>query len=242
MDLQLILSRTAEGIVAIDAQTSIVRSNQRTGEPYLPGVKTMTERLFVNELVSWWRKSHPEDLRNPNLLRAEVPYPQTKRASCDMVFYDELGNPTWAIEVKYVALAGNNGKNNDFSVSKVLSPYLKDRSLKHDIERMRHDPPAPWAGVVAYGFDYDLETCARSRQLHPDSIEYIMNLEEVCRRNDPVSGEYLLSPLAEFADAILNSEGLVLGPVSRVPFDGAWRHPCGGRGLVFGWTVNLVDL
>ena len=55
MNLEQVLERFAEGLVAVDSSTTHSSANQRTGEIYLPGVKTLREPVFVEELVNWWR-------------------------------------------------------------------------------------------------------------------------------------------------------------------------------------------
>jgi hypothetical protein len=147
-----------------------------------------------------------------------------------------LSNPEWSIEVKHVALVGNNGKNNDFGVAKILSPYLKDRSLIHDIYRIKNHGFSKRKAVIGYCFNYTPSSCNEAEKRHPDSTEFINNLKEVCRLNDPVNGLYTVKPLVEFADEIFQSKGLVK-PVQILDFEGAWRHPCGGLGSIFAWEI-----
>jgi hypothetical protein len=42
--------------------------------------------------------------------------------------------------------------------------------------------------------------------------------------------------MAEFANEIFVSKNLVKPMVIR-EFKNAWRHPCGGRGHIFGWEI-----
>jgi hypothetical protein len=56
LKLEQVLERFAEGLVAVDSSTTHSSANQRTGEIYLPGVKTLREPVFVEELINWWRK------------------------------------------------------------------------------------------------------------------------------------------------------------------------------------------
>ncbi len=240
MEFGQILERFAEGIEFVDANTSHVSANRRTGEVYLPGVKTLTERQFVTEFVDWWQKYKPSDFNPHGAIEIEVPYEQIPRAKCDVVFStdgsaDEF--PAWAIEVKHIALVGNNGKNNDFGVSKILSPYLKDRSLIHDINRMRQFAVAKKKGVIGYCFTYDIESCEEARVRHPQNSLYIEHIEEVLRVNDPINRQYSVLPMIEFADAIFKERDLVYDLEIR-SFDNAWRHPCGGKGVIFGWKLK----
>jgi hypothetical protein len=54
LKLEQVLERFAEGLVAVDSSTTHSSANQRTGEIYLPGVKTLREPVFVEELINWW--------------------------------------------------------------------------------------------------------------------------------------------------------------------------------------------
>ncbi|HUW87062.1 MAG TPA: hypothetical protein VMW30_01595 [Candidatus Paceibacterota bacterium] len=239
MELDKILERFAEGLVKVDQHTQHESSNQRTGEVYLPGVKTMREPKFVEELLNWWRGDHSSDFNPSNASQREVPYPNIPRASCDLVLSTDgspLETPEWAIEIKHIALVGNNGKNNDYGVQKILSPYLKDRSLIHDIKRMRSAPMGRRQAVVGYCFEYNFDTCIEALLLHPTHSEYVLNVREVCRKNDPSKGELGITPMIEFANQIFTSRNLVKEVITK-DFEGAWRHPCGGKGKIFGWEV-----
>lgn len=241
MDLKFILGRFAEAIPEIDSAVNTARYNQRTGEIYRPGVKTMTEPHLVESFRAWWLRNHPEDFDNPTEARiaCEVRYRNTPRAKCDMLISvdnDAARAPDWAIEIKNINLVGDNGKTNDYCVPKMLSPYLKDRSLKHDVERLIADPFCAQQGVIGYSFEYSFETLAEAQALHSNDLEVLNQIREVCRKVDPIKGEYSPRPLIDFADEILVSMGLVKPALLR-SFENAWRHPAGGYGLVFGWNI-----
>lgn len=240
MELRQIMDRFSQGLVAVDSKTTHVSHNQRTGQTYLPGVKTMNEPKFVEELVEWWKLNYPNDFSPPLAIEREVPYLDIPRATCDLILStdgSDLSDPEWAIEIKHIALVGNNGKNNDFGIAKILSPYLKDRSLIHDIERLNNFGRGKKKAVIGYSFNYSFSTCEEAMSKHLDQIDYINNVKEVCRKNDPETGTYSVIPLIEFADGIFTKKQLVK-PVELVNFDGAWRHPCGGNGTIFGWELN----
>jgi hypothetical protein len=239
MELEEILSRFAEGLVIVDRETQHVSANQRTGEVYLPGVKTMREPVFVEELLKWWNRDHSRDFNPREASALEVPYPNVPRSTCDLIFSSDgssLADPEWAIEVKHIALVGNNGKNNDYGVAKILSPYLKDRSLIHDINRMRKHPMAKRQAVIGYCFEYNFDSCIEALLMHPDHADYITNVRGVCHKNDPSSGSLEVTPMIEFANEIFVSRNLVKPMLIR-NFEGAWRHPCGGKGKIFGWEI-----
>ena len=237
MELQSLVERFAEGFAVVDVEGALESFNQRTGEAYLPGLKTLKERSAVHAVDAWWPTAHPGDFNPRSAHFVEVSYPGLARARCDFVVTTdgELAHE-WAVEVKNVALVGNNGKNNDFCVPKVLSPYLKDRSLMHDILRLRQYPVARRQAVLGYAFEYSLETCTQALERHPQHAEFIGNIRSVCKTNDPVGGRLPIEPLIDFADEIFRSRRLVVGPVCQAAFE-AWRHPCGGYGRVFAWEV-----
>lgn len=241
MELNEFILRVAEGLTHVDAADAGGRSSQRTGQAYLPGVKTMTEVQFVSAFANWWVEAHPNDLKSSygDPFALEVKYPSISRAKCDLVFCTDgstLQAPEWAVEFKHISLAGDNGKNNDFNVPKMLSPYLKDRSLMHDLGRLREDPIAAKQAVIGYCFDYSFDTCDEALRRHPDKADVIKNLRSVCRSVDPKGGVYSVLPLVEFANEIYKNEGLV-GDLHKAAFSNAWRHPAGGNGWVFGWEV-----
>ena len=240
MELEHIVDRFGEGLKFVDLKTSFSGSNQRTGAPYLPGVPTMPEVNVSKEVLDWWVATYPSDFSPSNAYQTEVPYPEIPRAKCDLVFSSD-GNwpnlPEWAIEVKRIQFVGDNGKNNDYNVPKILSPYLKDRSLIHDIRRMRAHPIARFHAVVGYAFSYDFETCKEALIRHPDESARVGEIRRVCRTNDPVDGVLKSDDLIKNADLQFKNAGVVNKLVTK-PFSDLWRHPCGGKGNVFAWQVE----
>lgn len=235
MELADIIDRYAEGLEAVDTTTTIRRVNQRTKEPYLPGLKTLSEVQAVDSLDAWWAETHLTDFVTPDAHHTQIPYPGTKTA-CDHVIttVGQEDDPEWAIEAKFLQLVGDNGKRNDFAVGKAISPYLKDRSLYHDVHKLREIPVARRLAVIGFSFTYDLETCARALELHPTESERISNIRDVCESNE---GALSVRPIVEFADGIFKIRDLVVKEYVSAEFEG-WRHPCGGRGVVFGWEVK----
>jgi len=241
MELTEIVERYAEALESVDRLPHPPRSNQRTGNAYRQGIKSLTEPQVVTSVDSCWAAAHPEDFSERQAIRVGVRYPTMKTVTkCDHVFStDDSGpEPEWAIEWKNAQLVGDNGKGNDFTVSKVLSPYLKDRSILHDVLRLRTYPLARRHAVVGYGFGYNLQTCEEARSLFPGEGDRISHLEDACRGN---GGELSLRPLLDFAESILYVRGLIPGPRTQRAFT-AWAHPCGGHGIVFGWEVRRPEL
>jgi hypothetical protein len=235
MELQEIATSLARGIEALDAEPARPGANPRTGEVYLPGVKSMSEPDVVRALSDWW-PSAVESETEKLLARVGVPYPGLQRTKCDLVFTSPAEDmPKWAIEIKNITLIGNNGKVNDFGVTKVLSPFLKDRSLFHDILRMREHPLARRHAVLGYAFNYSLSSCEEALRRHPGNEAEVLAMRDVVERNGgSLSVEDLL---LDFTDGIFRIRSLALGPMVRAPFT-AWAHPCGGEGVIFGWEVR----
>jgi hypothetical protein len=222
-----------------DAHAPIGKVNARTGRTYLPGVPALGETDVRDLLADLWTTTTPHEFEPSATIKTEVKYPGLKRAKCDMVFstagWSSL-QPEWAIEFKRIQFVGDNGIKNDFNVQKMISPYLKDRSMIHDIERMRTHPLATRHAVIGYAFSYDFATCDYAATLHPTEVERIENIREVCKSNNPVTGSLTSDELISAADLYFTSKKVVIDR-AVVPFANVWRHPCGGGGNVFGWEV-----
>jgi hypothetical protein len=238
VDLQAIVNRIAEGLTVIDSQDEGGRQNRRTGEPYLKGLKTMSEHEVTTELVKWWQAAHPEDFGGQLEAVSEVPYPKSPRDRCD-IFIREIATekPVWAIEVKHIALVGDNGKNNDYGVTKMLSPYLKDRSLRHDMIRLRDSGFGCDSASVVYSFSYSPQSAIEAMSRYPMHADRIRELERVRASAQDEQGEYSIRPMVRLATHMLTTEGLA-GETAESQFSGAWAHPCGGQGIVAAWKVG----
>ena len=243
MNLETLVTRLAQAVPQIDRTTTAIRASQRTGRKYLQGAKSLSEPQFVREAAMWWAQHFPNELPHFCAEHLEYAYPEATRATCDLMICKPGGLATdfgWAVEIKHIALVGDNGKNNDYGLQKLLSPYLKDRSLVHDAQRLRKTNIASRRAVVMYGFDYDATAIERARatcaSLGLDD-EIAVNLTRVLRSVDPVTLTYRLDDLVDIADASLARLGLVSGPAITSRFRDANRHPCGGEGIIAGWEV-----
>lgn len=200
----------------------------------------MYETTVAAELMSGWKSAHPSEFHGEPGYVTEVPYPQVSNQTCDVVLIGTNGRAAWGIEVKRLQFVGDNGKKNDHAVQKMLSPYLKDRSVIHDLRRMSINPFANSHAVVGYAFEYSFDSCERALVIHPSHKDRIKNLRSVCKENDPLHGildprELIYSAHTQFSNAGLVEDFAI------VPFDGAVRHPCGGSGIVFGWKVAVSN-
>ena len=239
MDLDIIVERFAEGLGSIDEKDEISRLSRFRDKTFLPGLPAMPEQEVVRLYKAWWMATYPNEVPTSLHMETEVPYPMSTRSKLDILFTPSpsaLGAPEWAIEVKRIQFVGDNGKRNDFGVPKMLSPYLKDRSLIHDIHRMIDEPMSKKRAVVGYAFSYDYSTCEYALSLHSSHAERINEIRTVCRANNPDTGELDAQVLIRVADLQLRNAGVVTDLRIR-EFQGLWKHPCGGNGLVFAWEV-----
>ena len=263
MELEEIVSKVAKLIPVIDSNTKIQNRNRRNKRPYVKGVATLFEPQFTQELVAFWKK---EDGDSVSWINDEHPYPDG-RETCDLVLSSkeephELGSFEWAIEMKYLRLVGNNGNNNDYVMQKAISPFLKDRSLVHDIEKLKNATFGKRKAVIFYGFDYNSDShnhadliCQRvidsightdyyveapenlDKFLNDDLIPTPNNLKRVIKSVDKYDDTYSLESVTKVIDAFLTVNNIASkGPfVSK--FSDLERHPCGQFGRVVGWEI-----
>jgi len=237
-NLAWICSRITTLLAFVDQNAPSGLVNQRTGATYAPGLPALSETQVADMLRTEWLSHYPGDFR-PGGILTQVPYPGLGRASCDLVVSTQgwsAQQHEWAIELKRIQLVGDNGKNNDYGVQKMLSPYLKDRSLFHDLTRLRSHAPAAKRAVIGYAFDYSWSSCQQALHIHPAESLRVGNIRVVCTTNDPTSGVYSSQDLVQAADQFLRAKGLVKGHCVTT-FSGLWRHPCGGDGRTFAWEV-----
>lgn len=244
MELQHILDRYAEAIPIIDEMDIKPDKNARTSGAYLPGFRSMSEAAASKYLLQVWKSRHPEELARGSL---EIPYTQLSERTGQRATLDHAlsGSGThgdryeWGIEIKRIQLAGDNGRANDFATAKVLSPYLRDRGMLHDALRLRAYGPSERLAVVGYGFEYDESTVNDARHRFAEGTrerQVIESIADEARRN----GARTLTPLIEMADSILRMRGLTQGPRAQTSVE-AWRHPAGGRCVLFGWEIRRLD-
>jgi len=247
LELTQIVDRFAEGIPRVDRSTTVRNSNPRTGDSYLTSAVSLGERQLVAEIADWWADSYPAELPRHSSVHLEYPYPDILRANCDLVIAGNRddGRFDWAVEVKKIRLVGDNGKNNDYVLQKLLSPWLKDRSLQHDALRLRKASFAARKAVVLVGFDFKIGAIDEA-ELISDRLKIdrsrVDHLRRTLRRVDPASLEYVLDPVVDIADEALALAGVVKAKAHRSRFSGLMRHPCGLAGLVSGWEVSEENI
>lgn len=240
VELNQILDRFADGLHYVDATTTIVNSNAKTGK-YRPGLTQLHEDHARDELVNWWKSNFRSDFKYPDCaLRdiTEINYPENKSKRCDIVFssqeYSGSGQE-WAIEFKYIRFIGDNGKKNPYGAGKFLSPYMMETSLITDLIRLQKSKIAERKAVIGFSFNYSFESLEKSKSIHPNMQETHKNMNAVLRSNDPSNGIVSIDNLLEIVNFAVKKYGLQT-EAEKSYFD-AWRNPTGGNGVVFGWEV-----
>ncbi len=232
MDLSEVVRIYAEGLAEADATTP------PGSKGYLPGTLTLYENDALAAVIEHWRTAEPSHFAPPNSHHERaVSYPPSTAMKCDHVFTTDgvADEPEWAVEFKRISFIGDNGKRNDYGISKAISPYLKDRGMLHDAARLHAYPLARRSAVLMYAFTYDENVLEEARLRHPPYSDRIDQIAVVLAANggEPLSPE----PLADIVDFILRGRRWLRGSRCEATFE-AWRHPCGGRGLVYGWEIT----
>ena len=215
------MSRIASLIPIIDRSTEEQNYNQRNKRPYVKGVATLREPQFTKEIVRCWPSEYKEELSSIN---DEISYPNEGKETCDLVVTDAneeipFGQFEWAIEMKYLRLVGNNGNNNDYVMQKAISPFLKDRSLIHDVEKLKTATFAKRKAIIFYGFDYDESSvnhaeimCEKIRESIGKSIFFIEKPTDLWFKEDEKNGENInlvlkkdLNPMPKNLERVIKS-------------------------------------
>jgi hypothetical protein len=239
MQLEQILDRFSEGLVVVDREFNFINSS-RNGIKYLPGLSTIYEPQCAEEVMTWWKNTYPKDFHNLKNISTNYPYPEARANKCDIIFSSddqELDNAEWAIELKKIAFLGDNGKNNDYGPSKLLSPFLKDRSLSHDIIKLNESKLARHKAVIGYGFDYTISSLDVALSKFPHEVDRIKNAKKTVKSAGMPGDKLEMKPLLDIADFIMEKLDLTKPLVTR-EFKDAWHHPLGGNGTVFAWELK----
>lgn len=253
MELEEILSRFIKGIKPIDdviehGRRATTRSNWGT---YLPGVGSGYESDFRDELVDWWNDEYSD-----SFLRPEQKYPEKSRAGstvrCDICLFEtnqsNLRNSEvydWAIELKFVRNIGDNGGVNNFSLGKVVSPFLAERSSAHDCrDKLADSAISRRKAVIIYGFEFDggsVQNCKDWLEAHPELIlEHqkgrANNLENTLHTNTD-EGEWAWNSIIPIFEVTCKTMGVNLGTCIIDEFDGLTRHPMYRKVKFMAWEV-----
>jgi hypothetical protein len=246
--LSNLVSRFGTCLSLVDKNTATVTMGKHGA--YLPGVQSMNEQVAVSEVVDYWRRLFPDDFHPRGECHVEVPYPMSPRSKADICFTTtnqfvddsqlsllQTQKFGWAVEVKRFQFVGDNGKNNDFGVAKTFSPYLKDRSLAHDAQRLCESGLAERTAVLMYGFEYNEESCMKAMTLHPNEAARIREILKVCKINSPsspsINFDLLISRLNPNLEEVVS-----IVDYAEQKFPDLWRHPCGGELRIMAWEIS----
>jgi len=238
-DIRDLVAEVAVSIPIVDQATDAVTyPRDKSKPPYLPGIATMPEHVSVPEIVRdmEMRNNGAVVVKGCEVQFLRLPHGAKQYPKCDALL--TVTNPDteeWAIEFKRIQFLGDNGKNNDYGFQKLFSPYLKDRSLLHDCASLAESGLGHRRFVVGWSFRHSLPLLHEALLRHPEHAERIQAAKKVCAletnsRLDPEVG-------VEMVNTFLHQQGLVQDFASA-RFSGAWRHPIGGDGLVFGWELR----
>lgn len=150
MELHEYVADFARGIELVDAKRPVAL-NQRTKQPYQPGIGPHTEAATVSLVMNTMATEKPERYRDA--FAENVPYPDVPRQRCDLVLGAEEPYD-WVIEVKMLRMLGDNGKPNDNMVSHILSPYPQTRSAVTDLEKLAATSLGESKAVLWYCYEY----------------------------------------------------------------------------------------
>lgn len=252
MDLEVIVNRLVEALIKVDSLTETQRESRSGSGAYIQCVGTLWEDDFTKEALIQWNEAHPDDFSGFSKSWVEVRYP-TGRGNCDLCirssdYQPSFGEPPfeWAIEMKYVRFIGDNGKNNDYGVTKVASPYRKDRSSVLDAERLLDFNLAKRKAIVMYGFEFD--SASHDHALHwcetvgkPEDKEKNLlrtkNMKSVLHKEDPDYHNMSMLDLVPLFQAAVGVRDISLSDLEHKSFDGLMRHPLYRKGRILAWEV-----
>ena len=253
MELEVIVGRLVEALVKVDSMTETQRESRSGSGAYIQCVGTLWEDDFTKQALIQWNEARPNDFSGFSESWVEVKYP-TRRGKCDLCIrssdYDPgIGEPAfeWAIEMKYVRFIGDNGKNNDYGVTKVASPYRKDSSSVLDAERLLEFNLAKRKAIVMYGFEFDTashdhavlwcETVSDAAE-RAKNMDRAKNMKSVLHKEDPDSHNMSMLDLVPLFQAAVGVRDIQLSEVQHKAFDGLMRHPLYRKGRILAWEVQ----
>jgi hypothetical protein len=249
MRLNDIVQAMVDGLIKVDQTTTRInhaRNATSNYGNYLPGVGTLTEAQFRDELADWWNVSVPG-----YFMEREIPYPENRRCKCDIGLVrkevwmedEEIDRHhtelDWAIELKYVRFVGDNGKINDYGLGKVVSPYKGQHSSNLDAMRLSKTSMGKRKAVIMYGFEFDKLSVSKCRKILrkmglPD--DRAIELEKTIRAGT-YNGIWDLELIAPIYEAACKSMGINIGKMILGDFSNLSRHPNYHIGKFMAWEV-----
>lgn len=144
--LEGVVKAFAGAFARADARAPVWTSS--TGRTYQAGLGPHTENAVVAVVLA-------ELGQDPDWSGVPcgqfIDYPNERAQVCDLWF----GDPAqWVVEVKMARLRGDNGKPDDMTIKKVISPYARDHSAVSDATKLAESEFSAEKAIVIYGFDY----------------------------------------------------------------------------------------
>jgi hypothetical protein len=144
--LEDLVGAFAGAFARVDARAPVWTT--RTGTIYKPGLGPHPENAAV-ALVLAELAEDPDWSGVP--CGQFINYPHQRGQVCDVWF----GEPAdWVVEVKMARLRGDNGKPDDMTIKKVISPYARDHSAVSDAMKLAESDFDAEKAILIYGFDY----------------------------------------------------------------------------------------
>jgi hypothetical protein len=144
--LEELVKAFARAFARVDARGPVWTST--TGRVYQAGLGPHAEDAAV-ALVLAELRDDPDWSTVP--CGQFIGYPNQRAQVCDLWF----GEPAqWVVEVKMARLRGDNGKPDDMTIKKVISPYPRDHSAVTDATKLAESDFSAEKAIIIYGFDY----------------------------------------------------------------------------------------
>ena len=147
IDLQSPADEFAAALGAADARRPVA-INQRTKQPFQPGIGPHSEAQAVRLAVAEMQAAQPNRYRDVSF---DIPYPDKPRQKCDLSIADD--GDTLFVESKLLRILGDNGKPNDNMLMHILSPYPQHRSALTDCQKLRQSGFDGRKAVLIFGYE-----------------------------------------------------------------------------------------
>ena len=123
--------------------------NQRTKQPYQPGIGPHTESQTVQLVMEELHRLSPDPYGE---YEVGVAYEDGSRQKCDLAL-GVTPEWNWLIEVKMVRMLGDNAKQNDNLPTHILSPYAAHRSALTDCAKLASSGLEGPKAILMYGYE-----------------------------------------------------------------------------------------
>lgn len=147
IDLQSLADDFAAALAAADARRPVA-INQRTKQPFQPGIGPHSEAQAVRLAVAEMQAAH---FARYSGVSFDVPYPDKLRQKCDLLVAGV--SEALFIECKLLRILGDNGKPNDNMFMHILSPNPQHRSALTDCQKLRQSGFDGCKAILIFGYE-----------------------------------------------------------------------------------------